>query len=115
MAVVTQTVINHFVIWFACRLLEFPANPSCGLHDRNLGPGRKFGAMGRRRPISVCLLHFAGRVLRPQSRKRVGHRNADRSRLLCDLTQTAVQRRKIHDAIQTSDGLGYFFYGGSAI
>lgn len=30
--------------------------------------------------------------------------------VLCDLTQTVVQRCKIHDAIRTSDGLGYFFY-----
>jgi hypothetical protein len=30
--------------------------------------------------------------------------------VLCDLTQTVVQRCKMHDAIRTSDGLGYFFY-----
>lgn len=30
--------------------------------------------------------------------------------VLCDLTQSVVQRCKIHDAIRTSDGLGYFFY-----
>jgi hypothetical protein len=30
--------------------------------------------------------------------------------VLCDLTPTVVQRCKIHDAIRTSDGLGYFFY-----
>jgi hypothetical protein len=30
--------------------------------------------------------------------------------VLCDLTPTAIQRCKIHDAIRTSDGLGYFFY-----
>jgi hypothetical protein len=33
--------------------------------------------------------------------------------VLCDLTQTVVQRCKIHDAIRTSDGLGYFFYNKS--
>ncbi|MBX3360115.1 MAG: sensor histidine kinase [Phycisphaeraceae bacterium] len=30
--------------------------------------------------------------------------------VLCDLTPTVVQRCKLHDAIRTSDGLGYFFY-----
>ena len=30
--------------------------------------------------------------------------------VLCDLTPSVVQRCKIHDAIRTSDGLGYFFY-----
>ena len=30
--------------------------------------------------------------------------------VLCDLTPTIAQRCKIHDAIRTSDGLGYFFY-----
>jgi hypothetical protein len=30
--------------------------------------------------------------------------------VLCDLTQSVVQRCKMHDAIRTSDGLGYFFY-----
>lgn len=30
--------------------------------------------------------------------------------VLCDLTPTVVQRCKMHDAIRTSDGLGYFFY-----
>ena len=30
--------------------------------------------------------------------------------VLCDLTSTVVQRCKMHDAIRTSDGLGYFFY-----
>jgi hypothetical protein len=30
--------------------------------------------------------------------------------VLCDLTPTIVQRCKMHDAIRTSDGLGYFFY-----
>ena len=30
--------------------------------------------------------------------------------VLCDLTKTIVQRCKMHDAIRTSDGLGYFFY-----
>jgi hypothetical protein len=30
--------------------------------------------------------------------------------VLCDLTSTIVQRCKMHDAIRTSDGLGYFFY-----
>lgn len=30
--------------------------------------------------------------------------------VLCDLTPSVVQRCKMHDAIRTSDGLGYFFY-----
>ena len=30
--------------------------------------------------------------------------------VLCDLTPSVVQRCKIHDAIRTSDGLGYFVY-----
>jgi hypothetical protein len=30
--------------------------------------------------------------------------------ILCDLTKSVVQRCKMHDAIRTSDGLGYFFY-----
>lgn len=30
--------------------------------------------------------------------------------VLCDLTPTIRQRCKMHDAIRTSDGLGYFFY-----
>jgi hypothetical protein len=30
--------------------------------------------------------------------------------ILCDLTSTIKQRCKMHDAIRTSDGLGYFFY-----
>lgn len=30
--------------------------------------------------------------------------------VLCDLTSSVVQRCKMHDAIRTSDGLGYFFY-----
>lgn len=30
--------------------------------------------------------------------------------ILCDMTPTIVKRCKIHDAIRTSDGLGYFFY-----
>jgi hypothetical protein len=30
--------------------------------------------------------------------------------VLCDLTASVVQRCKMHDAIRTSDGLGYFFY-----
>ena len=30
--------------------------------------------------------------------------------VLCDLTDSVVQRCKMHDAIRTSDGLGYFFY-----
>lgn len=30
--------------------------------------------------------------------------------VLCDLTPTVVKRCKMHDAIRTSDGLGYFFY-----
>ena len=30
--------------------------------------------------------------------------------VLCDLTPTILQRCRIHDAIRTSDGLGYFFY-----
>jgi hypothetical protein len=30
--------------------------------------------------------------------------------VLCDLTQSVVKRCKMHDAIRTSDGLGYFFY-----
>lgn len=33
--------------------------------------------------------------------------------VLCDLTPTVVQRCKMHDAIRTSDGLGYFFYNKS--
>ena len=30
--------------------------------------------------------------------------------ILCDLTPSIAQRCKMHDAIRTSDGLGYFFY-----
>lgn len=30
--------------------------------------------------------------------------------ILCDLTPTIIKRCKVHDAILTSDGLGYFFY-----
>jgi hypothetical protein len=30
--------------------------------------------------------------------------------VLCDLTESVVKRCKMHDAIRTSDGLGYFFY-----
>lgn len=30
--------------------------------------------------------------------------------ILCDLTTTIVQRCKMHDAIRTNDGLGYFFF-----
>ena len=30
--------------------------------------------------------------------------------ILCDLTSSIAQRCKMHDAIRTSDGLGYFFY-----
>ncbi len=30
--------------------------------------------------------------------------------VLCDLTPTIIQRCRLHDAIRTSDGLGYFFY-----
>ena len=30
--------------------------------------------------------------------------------VLCDLTPSIVQRCRMHDAIRTSDGLGYFFY-----
>jgi hypothetical protein len=30
--------------------------------------------------------------------------------VLCDLTPTIVQRCELHDAVRTSDGLGYFFY-----
>lgn len=30
--------------------------------------------------------------------------------VLCDLTESVVNRCKMHDAIRTSDGLGYFFY-----
>ena len=33
--------------------------------------------------------------------------------VICDLTATIAKRCKIHDAIRTSDGLGYFFYNKS--
>ena len=33
--------------------------------------------------------------------------------VLCDLTPSVVQRCKMHDAIRTSDGLGYFFYNNA--
>lgn len=33
--------------------------------------------------------------------------------VICDLTPTIEKRCKIHDAIRTSDGLGYFFYNKS--
>ena len=61
------------------RLLEFPAHPGRGIRDPALGPRRKSGAMGRRRPTEGKGLAGPKKLCQmpKMSRKREGVRVLD--------------------------------------
>jgi len=78
-------------------------------------PMRNDAAQGEKDPIEQALGYLdrtrQGKVQTANGRLIPGSENIPGfCYVLCDLTQTVVQRCKIHDAIRTSDGLGYFFY-----
>ena len=78
-------------------------------------PMRNDAAQGEKNPIEQALGYLdrirQGKVQTANGRLIPGSENIPGfCYVLCDLTPTVVQRCKIHDAIRTSDGLGYFFY-----